>query len=99
MEPVSVPVITAAGNMNPRNKGESCDNRENTPNLLTGSHLFFPACYSLPNLVSVTGYSHMNMPCYFQNYSKDFITVGVLNDSPDECCSYRLPFINGAIEG
>lgn len=99
MEPVSVPVITAAGNMNPRNKGESCDNHENTPNQLGGSHLFFPACYNLPNLISVTGYSHMNMPCYFQNYSSEFITVGVLNDLPDDCCSYQLPFINGRIEG
>jgi hypothetical protein len=99
MESVSVPVITAAGNMNPRSEGESCDNRVNTSNQLGGSHLFFPACYNLPNMISVTGYSQLNMPCYFQNFSKDFVTVGVLNDPPRNCCSYMLPFINGRIEG
>jgi hypothetical protein len=102
---LSIPIIAAAGNSpDPHQPEPICNNNVNEQNKLRDPHLFYPACFSTTfhNLISVTGLSensstHQFVPCYYQNYSGDFVSVGVLNKT--NCCAYNLDFLPGAIEG
>ena len=68
--------------------------------LSAASGLFYPACFSmnLPYVVSVTGLNDSispHLPCYYQNYSGEYVSVGVVNLY--NCCSYL--FTDQGVEG
>jgi subtilisin family serine protease len=98
----SIPLVAAAGNDTLEHKSPDCFHQLNANNLLNTGHLFFPACNALDqrkfNVISVTGFSSPGMPCYYQNYSENYVTLGVLNDQQDSCdCYYTVPFIDQRI--
>lgn len=78
--------------------------------------LFYPACFAphFKNLVSVTQMDLPVMtatpvatldllPCFYQNYSSNYITVGAFEppttQSSNPCCSFKIPFLLQNIEG
>lgn len=71
-----------------------------TGNQLTTTRTFFPASWSpqLKHVITVTGLNIWGGSCYFQNYSKKFVTLGVSNRKSGQgrmqggCCSYKVPF-------
>ena len=53
-------------------------------------------------VISVTGLRQQDAPCYYQNFSSEYVTVGVINQIVDtNCCVFTLPFFknNIALEG
>jgi hypothetical protein len=105
-------VVAAAGNdiVSEHNGENVCQDQLSFENMLTDAHSFYPACWSseFGNLISVTGLSNLNMPCFYQNYSRDYVTLGLMNtNNPSTnssniekgCCSYKPVFLNGFIEG
>jgi subtilisin family serine protease len=103
----SIPVITAAGNTSgQRDTATSvCEDQINNSNELKPGHLFYPACSNNPEsflVIAVTGFSSPGIPCFYQNYSKEYVNLAVLNRlSETNCCSYTLDFINSpfSLEG
>ncbi len=110
----SIRVIAAAGNTpgshDPNLVCGGIVNPQNNLGRLKGTDsLFYPACFApeMTNLVSVTQLNanplmaSQILPCYYQNYSPDFITVGALENpaSTVPCCSFRVPFLKSNIEG
>lgn len=93
-------VFVAAGNASGgRNSGMYCSSTINPGNLLTASNPFYPALFSteLNNVIAVTGLSGSFKPCYYQNYSREYITLGVVNRV--NCCMYKIPYYNQYYEG
>jgi hypothetical protein len=94
-----IPVVTAAGNSRSEKGIEICEDQRNPQNRLNSSHQFFPACMAEQEnmlILSVTGMKTPGAPCYYQNYSDQYISLGVQNQTSEtNCCSYRLPFIRG----
>jgi hypothetical protein len=104
----SIPVIAAAGNVEGvHNKDLVSQKTPNPYGLLSPNSpngLFYPACFSktMPYVVSVTGLNADTpafTPCYYQNYSPDYVTVGVLNKITNPCCSYLPKLSNEFVEG
>ena len=103
----SIPIIAAAGNDTlDRVPGQECTEVINDNNKLRApDHLFYPGCLasnSKYSVISVTGFKIPGVPCYYQNFSNDFVTIGVMNERTENlCCKYQLPFINSllALEG
>jgi hypothetical protein len=109
-------IIAAAGNtLGKHLQSQICSPVTNTVNNLnqfaTWDSLFYPACFApdIPNLVSVTqlhegpaavGQSNL-VPCFYQNYSPNYITVGAHELKPvkGECCQFSIPFLKTNIEG
>jgi hypothetical protein len=99
----SIPLIAAAGNI--EGSADSmlvCSESINDNGRLTSpDRLFYPACLAATEqnnesfgVISVTGFSSPGTPCYFQNFSERFVTLGVYNERTESnCCSYRVPFI------
>jgi hypothetical protein len=109
----SIRIIAAAGNT-PVNHdpGQVCNTRPNKLNsldrLLKNDSLFYPACFApdILNLVSVTQLNPSpsspldTVPCFYQNFSSIFITVGALDAQPQgNCCTFGIPFLAHPIEG
>jgi hypothetical protein len=69
----------------------------NSANELKPGHLFYPACSNNQEyflVISVTGFSSPGIPCFYQNYSREYVNLGVNNRFTDlNCCSYKLDFI------
>ena len=103
----SIPIIAAAGNDTlERVQDQECTESINDRNRLKDpDHLFYPGCLasdSKYSVISVTGFKIPGVPCYYQNFSKDYVTMGVMNEKTEDlCCKYQLPFINSllALEG
>jgi Subtilase family len=109
----SIKVIAAAGNTpGIHDPTEICNTVVNPVNSLdylnTIGNLFYPASFSIymQNLVSVTQLDSVISlnkvrPCYYQNYSQNFVTVGVLDSLPrnGQCCEFHIPFLQWPIEG
>ena len=111
----SIKVIAAAGNTpGTHDPTQICNTVVNPVNSLdqlnsTGT-LFYPASFApyMENLVSVTQLDTVTsstpqtvVPCFYQNYSRRYITVGALEDSPPDgtCCIFHIPFLERPIEG
>jgi Subtilase family len=108
-------VFAAAGNTPGRHERvDVCSGRLNTQNdlgRLKGSDsLFYPASFApdMENLISVTQLNDSIspspgkfVPCYYQNYSSNYITVGAYDTqhSVNPCCSFQIPFLTRNIEG
>jgi hypothetical protein len=80
--------------------------------------LFYPACFApeFKNLVSVTQVDLTSsmlvppppalknlFPCFYQNYSSNYITLGAFEPSStanvNSCCTFKIPFLDQNIEG
>ncbi|MBA4166147.1 MAG: S8/S53 family peptidase [Chitinophagaceae bacterium] len=100
-----IPVIAAAGNYMGEMNNPVCEESTNNQTLLGNSNLFYPACASADSVnysvVAVTGLHKMDTPCYYQNYSNQYVTVGVVNEPDSNCCIFRLPYFRDgvALEG
>jgi hypothetical protein len=107
-------IIAAAGNTPGNHFANSvCNTTKNDLNdlgrLKMHDSLFYPACFApiIPNLVSVTQLNKVNsnehpfIPCFYQNYSSDYITVGAVETAAtfENCCSFKVPFLGRPIEG
>ena len=105
----SIPLVAAAGNSDDAATGNLVcspvvreENRLKSPD-----RLFMPASLALDpvkyTVISVTGMREPGVPCYFQNFSKEFVTLGVVNRTTtgNPCCMYLLPYIDpaNALEG
>jgi hypothetical protein len=107
----SIRIIAAAGNTpGPHERPNICRTDQNDQNdldrLVTHDSLFYPACFApiIPNLVSVTQLRRPSppfsiRPCYYQNFSPNYITVGVMDKSARLCCTFDISFLQYAIEG
>jgi len=98
----SIGIVTAAGNTQGGHPVPLCRNSNNDGNHLTGSRLFFPACFSddADNLITVTGLIDTLRPCFYQNFSDKYVSVGVMNVSVQpNCCAFQVPFLRNLIEG
>jgi hypothetical protein len=98
-------IVTAAGNdtTKPHHSNRLCKQPVKPSNELRAGHLFFPACFSdsTEDLISVTGLTGSNetiWPCYYQNYSDVYVTLGVLKTG-SECCTMTIPFPPNSVEG
>lgn len=101
----STVIVAAAGNdtIKPHENEKLCYQPVKPSNELTKHHLFFPACFSASteDLISVTGLTGNKdaiWPCYYQNYSDVFVTLGVLK-SDTGCCTMSVPFLPNPVEG
>ncbi len=108
-------VFAAAGNTPGQHElSKVCIGSVNSQNdltrLKTSDSLFYPASFApiMDNLVSVTQLNDLPVPvpknlvpCYYQNYSPDFITVGAYENTSSDmpCCSFHVPFLIRNIEG
>lgn len=89
----AVPVIAAAGNTESvHNPASVCLPLLNGFNELLPASQFFPASFTLPNVISVTGLADTTLPCYYQNYSNNFISLGVINNPANPCCAFKIEF-------
>lgn len=94
----NIPVIAAAGNSPlPHTAVAICDPGINNDNLLSpATGLFYPASFAaqMDQVISVTQLNNRRpsqkfQPCYYQNYSSEYITTGVLNNN--FCCAFIVP--------
>ncbi|MBC7890086.1 MAG: S8/S53 family peptidase [Ferruginibacter sp.] len=87
----AIELFVAAGNMPaPHISSNFC--LPNTSNQLNSARLFYPACFSkdYDNVTSVTQMSNPKTGCYYQNYSNEYIKLGVLDTS--NCCAIKVDF-------
>lgn len=98
-------IVAAAGNdtIKPHDANKLCYQPAKPSNELSSTNLFFPACFSqsTAGIVSVTGLTENKDgigPCYYQNYSSEYVTLGVLKGDKD-CCTMNIPFLEKTIEG
>lgn len=87
--PVPVKVLAAAGNLHgPHNSSELC--RTPATLQLNSSMLFYPACFNptIPNIIAVNTLKDLSNGCFYQNYSNQFVDVGVL--SKVNCCRFNV---------
>lgn len=95
----NIPIVAAAGNADSSHVLPLCRDNINTANeLVSPSRMFYPAVLANDQehymIMSVTGESEAGMPCYFQNYSQEYVTLGVVNRPANgSCCFFLLPFI------
>jgi hypothetical protein len=103
-----IPIIAAAGNDTTTGHlpGRVCSTQSNFDNTFLGElRWYYPACFAptATNIISVTGMNDISHPCYYQNFSRDLITVGVINNLAANhlCCSYRPGYMSdlGIMEG
>ncbi|MDH7461263.1 S8/S53 family peptidase [Chitinophagaceae bacterium 26-R-25] len=101
----STVIVAAAGNdtSEHHNNDKLCYQPVKPSNQLTPHHMFFPACFSksTSDLISVTGLTgnrDVMWPCYYQNYSDEYVTLGVLK-SDTGCCTMNVPFLLYPVEG
>lgn len=102
----SIPIVAAAGNADNAHAEPLCRQDIDPANRLQPGRMFYPAVLARNMLrfsvISVAGVSQPGLSCYYQNYSPDYVTLGVMNQLAEpNCCAYRLPFIaeQRAIEG
>ncbi|MEO7490050.1 MAG: S8/S53 family peptidase [Ferruginibacter sp.] len=89
-------LFVAAGNTPYPHKDSLLCSSAFANNLLINNQLFYPACFSksFNNLTSVTQIRLPDSYCYYQYYSNDYITLGVLNN--ETCCSFKVNFRTSA---
>lgn len=101
-------IFAAAGNLQVApHVGEKLCDSPGVGNQLTTSRTFFPASWSpqLKHVLSITGLKASDTSCYYQNYSNEVVSLGVLNISSSQgqveggCCGYKIRFYNKYYEG
>ncbi|MFM9911405.1 MAG: S8 family serine peptidase [Chitinophagaceae bacterium] len=100
-QPNAIPVFAAAGNVDgTHDNTKLCLTPSINNRLGVTTRLFFPACFSreFNNLFAVTSLNQqIDQPCYYQNYSNAFVTLGVLN--MHNCCAFEVNFLKKHYEG
>jgi Subtilase family len=117
-QPNPIPILAAAGNVMGMHYPPLCS----PPPVSTGNELsskahrlFYPACFSSEensNIITVTGLQTNVTSCIYQNYSEEYVIIGVLtNPSNSKCCafdalnryyegsSFATPFVSGKLMG
>lgn len=93
-----IPIVAAAGNATVTAQDQICAivNPLSNNIALNDKHFFYPACFTLTDghVISVTGLNGNLGPCYYQDYSPLYITVGVQNTVSDSCCIYRPAYMD-----
>jgi hypothetical protein len=108
-------IIAAAGNTRGKHDpAQICSasvNDNNNIELFKKDTLFYPACFApdIANLVSVTEIhavpvstnASKKIPCFYQNFSPKYITVGAFEElhKTSICCAFSIPFLSEPIEG
>lgn len=100
-------IIAAAGNDTLTHDSDLCSTTPNGRNTQLGikNLFYFPACFSKiegSNVISVTGLSAVNKPCLYQNYSSNFVRLGVLNSDVrplrlHPCCSFHTEYLDQGV--
>lgn len=87
-----VQIFAAAGNTPGMHNPDSICDVVNPTNELHGDSLFYPACFQpeLEHLISVTQIAKPGRPCFYQNYSNKYISLGVINSN--NCCALPSGF-------
>jgi hypothetical protein len=113
-EPHPIPIVAAAGNTAGPHYTPLCQTTPNENELVSGSRLFYPGCFSKTNtnVITVTGLQNKTESCTYQNFSDTFVTIGVVtNESRPDCCafdalgiyyegsSFATPFVSGKLMG
>ncbi len=97
-KPDPIPVFVSAGNvLSTHNPWEYCKNVTTNDNELgANSKFFYPACFTkeFSNITAVTSLNAVLRPCFYQNYSMRFVSLGVFNPIPSRCCQYTVEFKN-----
>jgi hypothetical protein len=91
------PIIAAAGNTRGVHPKPICQPGEPLDtNRLRPGRLFFPACATPTsnNLISVTSLSSETNSCAYQNFSDLFVTVGVIANPGNNCCSFKVTWLD-----
>ncbi|MEP6712666.1 MAG: S8 family serine peptidase [Ferruginibacter sp.] len=93
-EPSPILLFAAAGNTindYPHDENNLCNGGFNR-NELSKTRLFFPACFpkQLGNITSVTQIKDADSSCFYQNFSNEYVSLGVLNKS--NCCAFTVDF-------
>jgi hypothetical protein len=101
VKPVPIPILAAAGNKPGSHNANFLCNTGPNNNKLTKINTFDPASFSksIPNVISVTTLQNANTPCFYQNYSNEYVNVGVANGSSASCCKFNVPFRLFGYEG
>jgi Subtilase family len=100
-KPIPIPLVAAAGNIQgTHNASQLCVVRKNG-NELTKVNTFDPASFSksIPNVITVTTLQNEKIPCFYQNYSNEYVDVGVANGNGASCCKFTVPFESFGYEG
>jgi hypothetical protein len=89
-----ITIIAAAGNVPPPppyTPGIIC--YPGTSNL-NAHRMFYPACFSTDfnNLFSVTTLTNTHASCFYQNYSEQYVSIGVIQTGHAGCCYFSVPF-------
>jgi hypothetical protein len=100
--PAPIPIFVAAGNALGDHTSDKICYVTNS-NLLNDERSFYPACFTpdFGNVVSVTGLRNLQTACFYQNYSDEYVSLGVLNTQLDNqwCCSFYVPFFDRTYRG
>jgi hypothetical protein len=99
--PLPIPILAAAGNTRGIHNPSLLCNAAPDSNQLTVNRTFYPATFSkgIPNVISITTIQNASKGCFFQNYSNEFVNVGVANGSGNHCCKFIVPFQTFGYEG
>jgi hypothetical protein len=68
------------------------------------ANLFYPGCFSkgMPYVITVTGLNNLSkpigQPCFYQNYSSEFVSIGVNDTLSGSSCAFHLG-VRGGVEG
>jgi hypothetical protein len=97
----SIPMIAAAGNnpIYPHHQMDICGPKDKGREL-NKKFTFDPGSYNTkyPNVISATTLKSSTTPCRLQNYSPQYVSVGVVNN-PSSCCQFSVPFFSVGYEG
>ena len=89
-----IEVFAAAGNTTgTHNASDLCIANSSDNNLLAvGKPMFYPACFTTDfhNIISVTQLKKPTEPCYYQNYSNQLVSLGIINTT--NCCAIQVGF-------
>ena len=95
----SIVMVCAAGNVDGV-RTELCSTTLDVGHELTSGRQFFPACYSREypaNVITVAGLNTALGPCYYQNYSNTYVTLGIMNTQ--NCCFFNSLIQQSSVEG
>lgn len=91
----AIEVFAAAGNTEDDHKKDTTCFVGNNQNQLAFGRLFYPGCFStdLNYFTTVTQINNGRDPCFYQNYSDKYVTLGVFDTN--YCCATYTGFMGG----
>ncbi len=88
----AIEVFAAAGNTEGVHLDTSICTVADNHNQLAFGRLFYPACFSvdLNHFTTVTQINNGSDPCFYQNYSDKYVSLGILDKN--YCCAFYVGF-------